>query len=45
MPHPVGGAMGVTCVMMTYEGIHPRPGITSSYHKDALRWFCRTVVL
>ena len=44
MPHPVGGAMVVTCVCRE-KGIHPLDIILLNIHKTTLRWYCMAVVL
>ena len=44
MPHPVGGAMGVTLCHCREKGI-PRFDITLNIHKTTSRWYCMAVVL
>ena len=44
MPHPVGGAMGVTCVCIE-KGIPRFDIISLNIHKATSRWHCMAVVL
>ena len=44
MPHPVGGAMGVTCHCLE-KGISRFDIISLNIHKTTSRWYCMAVVL
>ena len=45
MPHPVGGAMGMTCVIAVKRGYTRFDIILLNIHKTTLRWYCMAVVL
>ena len=45
MPHPVGGAMGVTCVTAMKRGYTHFDIILLNIHKTTSRWYCMAVVL
>ena len=45
MPHPVGVAMGVTCVIAVKRGYTRFDIILLNIHKTTSRWYCMAVVL
>ena len=45
MPHPVGGAMGVTLCHCCEKGIPRFDIILLNIHKTTSRWYCMAVVL
>ena len=45
MPHPVGGAMGVTLCHCREKGIPRFDIISLNIHKTTSRWYCMAVVL
>ena len=45
MPHPEGGAMGVTCVTAVKRGYTRFDIILLNIHKTTSRWYCMAVVL